>query len=83
MRREEKRTGGEEEMKRGCEEKRRAENKEWIKKKSRIRETKNLSTDADRRTDTILDSLRDLSRKRRRKNGSVDASTRPRTHPLF
>ena len=32
-------------------------------KKSRIRETSNLSTDADRRTDTILESLRDLSRK--------------------
>ena len=33
------------------------------KKKSRIRETKNLSTDADRRTDTILERLRDLSKK--------------------
>ena len=32
-----------------------------IDKKSRIRETKNLSTDADRRTDTILEKLRDLS----------------------
>ena len=32
-----------------------------IKKKSRIRETSNLSTDADRRTDTILERLRDLS----------------------
>ena len=31
------------------------------KKKSRIRETSNLSTDADRRTDTILERLRDLS----------------------
>ena len=31
------------------------------KKKSRIRETSNLSTDADRRTDTILEGLRDLS----------------------
>ena len=30
-------------------------------KKSRIRETKNLSTDADSRTDTILERLRDLS----------------------
>ena len=29
-------------------------------KKSRIRETKNLSTDADSRTDTILERLRDL-----------------------
>ena len=34
------------------------------KKKSRIRETKNLSTDADRRTDTILQRLRDLSKKK-------------------
>ena len=33
-----------------------------IKKKSRIRETKNLSIDVDRRTDTILGRLRDLSR---------------------
>ena len=31
----------------------------WIK--SRIRETKNLSPDADSRTDTILERLRDLS----------------------
>ena len=30
-------------------------------KKSRIRETKNLLTDADSRTDTILERLRDLS----------------------
>ena len=29
-------------------------------KKSRIRETKNLSTDADSRTDTVLERLRDL-----------------------
>ena len=29
-------------------------------KKSRIRETKNLSTDADSRTDTILKKLRDF-----------------------
>ena len=34
------------------------------KKKSRKRETSNLSTDADRRTDTILESLHDLSRKK-------------------
>ena len=33
-------------------------------KKSRIRETKNLSTDADRRTDTILERLRDLFKKK-------------------
>ena len=33
-------------------------------KKSRIRETKNLSTDADSRTDTILQRLRDLSIKK-------------------
>ena len=32
-------------------------------KKSRIRETSNLSTDADRRTDTILERLHDLSKK--------------------
>ena len=31
-------------------------------KKSRIRETKNLWTDADSMTDTILESLRDLSK---------------------
>ena len=37
------------------------------KKKSRIRETKNLSTDADRRTDTILERLRDLSLKKNKK----------------
>ena len=29
------------------------------RKKARIRETKNLSTDADRRTDTIVSRLRD------------------------
>ena len=34
----------------------------WCKK-SRIRETLNLSTDADRRSDTILERLRDLSKK--------------------
>ena len=33
-------------------------------KKSCIRETSNLSTDADRRTDTILERLRDLSKKK-------------------
>ena len=51
--------------------------------KSRIRETLNLSTDADRRTDTILESLRDLSRKKRRKKlgcWRVHASTRPCIH---
>ena len=32
---------------------------EDFKKKSRIRETSNLSTDADCRTDTILERLRD------------------------
>ena len=53
-----------------------------LTKKSRIRETSNLSTDADRRTDTILESLRDLSRKEKEeeKNGAVDASTRPRVY---
>ncbi len=30
-----------------------------------IRETSNLSTDADCRTDTILESLRDLSKKKK------------------
>ena len=50
-------------------------------KKSRIRETSNLSTDADCRTDTILESLRDWSR-REKKLGCwrVHASTRPRIH---
>ena len=33
-------------------------------KKSRIRETSNLLTDADRRTDTILERLSDLSKKK-------------------
>ena len=37
------------------------------KKKFRIRETKNLSTDADSRTDTILERLHDLSRKKNKK----------------
>ena len=37
---------------------------EQCKKKSRIRETKNLSTDADRRTDTILERLSDLFKKK-------------------
>ena len=32
-------------------------------RKSRIWETKNLSTDEDSRTDTILERLRDLSKK--------------------
>ena len=32
-----------------------------LDKKSRIRETKNLSTDADSRTDTIFERLSDLS----------------------
>ena len=35
-----------------------------ILQKSRIRETKNLSTDADSRTDTILEKLHDLSLKK-------------------
>ena len=44
-----------------------------------MRETSNLSTDADYRTDTILESLRDLSKrkKKKEKNGAVDASTHP------
>ena len=36
-------------------------NPEVCKKKSCIRETKNLSTDAEGRTNTILERLRDLS----------------------
>ena len=42
----------------------------------------NLSTDADCRTDTILESLRDLSRRRKKfkKKKVVDASTCPRIH---
>ena len=36
------------------------------KQKSRMRETKNLSTYADSRTDTILERLRDLSKKNRK-----------------
>ena len=35
-----------------------------LDKKSRIRETPTLSTDADRRTDTNLKRLRDLSKKK-------------------
>ena len=54
-------------------------------KKSRIRETSNLSTDADCRIDTILESLRDLSRKKKKKIGlltrpRLHAYTRPRVH---
>ena len=54
-------------------------------KKSRIREILILSTDADRRTDTILVSLHDLSRKKKEKKGlltrpRVHAYTRPRVH---
>ena len=37
---------------------------EFLLKKSCIRETSNLSTDADRRTDTILERLSDLSKKK-------------------
>ena len=40
-------------------------------KKSRIRETKNLSTDADSRTDTILERLRDLSLKTKTKQKNI------------
>ena len=36
-------------------------------KKSRIRETKNLSTDKDSRSDTFLERLRDLSEKKKKK----------------
>ena len=34
----------------------------YLQKKFRIRETKNLATDADSRTDTILERLHDLSK---------------------
>ena len=58
-------------------------NKEMLINKSRIRETSNLSTDANSRTDTNFESLRDLSRrKKKEKNGAVDASTRPRVHTM-
>ena len=40
---------------------------EMVTKKSRIRETSNLSTDADRRSDSILERLRDLSKKKIKK----------------
>ena len=46
------------------------ESSELCKKKSRIRETSNLSTDADRRTDTILERLRDLSQKNSHKKNN-------------
>ena len=39
-------------------------------KKNRIHETKNFSTDADIRTDTIWERLRDLSQKRK---NNIDA----------
>ena len=52
-------------------------------KKSRIRETKNLSTDAESRTDTILERLCDLSKKRKKKK-KMGGLTRPfRDTPLF
>ena len=38
---------------------------EFLWKISRIRETKDLSTDADNRTDTILESLPDLCQKKK------------------
>ena len=38
-----------------------------VAEKSRIRETKNLSTDADSRTGTILERLHDFSQKRKEK----------------
>ena len=46
-------------------------------KKSRIRETKNLSTDADSRTYAILESLQDLTAKKREKNVHVSFGTPP------
>ena len=46
-------------------------NPSWLSqsqvKKSRIRETKNLSTDADSKTDTILERLHNLSKKKEKK----------------
>ena len=47
----------------------------WHYKKSRIRETKNLSTDADSRTDTVLERLRDLSKKNIYINRLTDIAT--------
>ena len=41
----------------------------YYSQKSRIRETKNLSTDADSRTDTIFERLIDLSEKKEKKLG--------------
>ena len=40
-------------------------------KKYRIRETKNVLTDADSRTDTILERLHDLSKKIKKKNKKI------------
>ena len=54
--------------------------KKTVKEKSRIRETKNLSTDADSRTYTVFERLHDLSKKSLKKNGAVDVSTRTRVH---
>ena len=51
-------------------------------RKSRIREIKNLSIDADSRTNTIFERLRDLSKKsriRETKNLSTDADRRTDT----
>ena len=50
----------------------------FFNKKSRIRETKNLSTDADRRTDTIFERLHDLFKKKKWGGWRVHKSTRPR-----
>ena len=48
----------------------------WHKrKKSRLRETLNLSTDADSRTDTILERLHDLSQKKSRTRDTPTLST--------
>ena len=51
-----------------------------VKKKIRIRETSNLLTDADSRTDTNFESLRDLSRKKKKKK--MGRLTRPRIHAM-
>ena len=44
-----------------------------------MQETLNLSTDADRRTNTILEILRDLSIKKKKKTGLL---MRPRVHMM-
>ena len=54
----------------------------YLIKKSRTRETKNLSTDAESRTGIIFEKLHDLSKENKNKKitGTVDVFTRPRVH---